>query len=247
MYVVGLCGGIASGKSSVANRLREKHEMQTVDCDLLGHQAYLPNTEGHAKVVAAFGKDVLAKVCKKKFLFFCFQKKSSNKDGSVDRRVLGSKVFGDAAKLRLLSDIVWREIGVLLSQKLSDLRNAHISKHKSDLERKSSDSDSIQSIVVVEAAVLIEAGWQNLCDEVWSVSTSEQVAIARLAQRNGLDADSARKRIQSQMANEQRNKHANVVIENNGSVQELNDKVDKEVALLKQRVANKAKLKKSKL
>ena len=91
MIVVGLTGGIASGKSTVARALalRGAH---VIDADKLGHRAYEPGTRAHREVIATFGAEVRAA------------------DGTIDRAALGAKVFGKPAELKRLTDIVWPEI-----------------------------------------------------------------------------------------------------------------------------------------
>ena len=91
MTVIGLTGGIASGKSTAASFLRERGA-HVIDADRLGHRAYEPDTEAFRAVVDAFGEDIVAA------------------DGQVDRRALGGKVFGKPQVLKQLTDIVWPEI-----------------------------------------------------------------------------------------------------------------------------------------
>lgn len=90
-YVIGITGGIASGKSSVVKRLAKMGAF-TVDCDLLGHEAYIPGQPAYNRVVKEFGTKIL------------------KEDGTINRLKLGPIVFGDKQKLELLNSIVWPEI-----------------------------------------------------------------------------------------------------------------------------------------
>jgi dephospho-CoA kinase len=81
-------------------------------------------------------------------------------------------------------------------------------------------------IAVLEAAVLIEAGWDDLVDEVWVVSVPPEEAADRLMQRNGLTNTEAQARLATQLSNAERAARADVVIENNGGVGELSTRVD---------------------
>ena len=186
MYVIGLTGGIASGKSTVGDFFRN-HDVAVIDADLLGHRTYEPDTETYRNVVATFGDDVVAD------------------DRSINRAVLGSKVFGNPSELKRLTDIVWPGIRRLASEELSGLEVAG------------------SRIAVLEAAVLLEAQWQDMANQVWVTVVSEELAIDRLKERNGLDEDAARARIASQLTNSERIEAADVVIENNGSLDELNN------------------------
>ena len=81
-------------------------------------------------------------------------------------------------------------------------------------------------IVVIEAAVLIEADWLPIVDEVWVVSASPATARKRLFERNGLNEEQAEARLRAQLANDARRSYAAVVIENNGTLEELTAAVD---------------------
>ncbi len=188
MHTIGLTGGIASGKSTVAEFFREQG-VPVIDADILGHRTYEPGSATFAAVVAAFGADVVAE------------------DGAIDRRALGGKVFGKPQELRRLTDIVWPGIRALASGELSDLEVAGT------------------RIAVLEAAVLLEAGWEDIVDEIWVTAVDAGVAVARLAERNGLDEVAARARIESQLSNEERAAVAHVVIENDGTRAQLADHV----------------------
>lgn len=81
-------------------------------------------------------------------------------------------------------------------------------------------------MAVVEAAVLLEAGWDDLVDEVWVVTVAPQAAIERLAARSGMTEEQARQRMAAQMADEERAARATCLIENNGNITELARRVD---------------------
>ena len=153
--------------------------------DILGHRTYEPGSDTFKAVVATFGDDLVAA------------------DGSIDRRVLGGKVFGKPDELKKLTDIVWPGIRKLAGQDLSELETAG------------------NQLTVLEAAVLFEAGWEDLVDEIWVVVVEPDLAVARLASRNGLDPEAARARIDSQLSNAERVARANIVIENNATLEAL--------------------------
>ncbi|MFN0145923.1 MAG: dephospho-CoA kinase [Dehalococcoidia bacterium] len=188
MHVIGLTGGIASGKTTVTRFFREK-EVPVIDADLLGHRTYEPGSDTFRAVVKAFGDDLVAT------------------DGSIDRKVLGGKVFGKPEELKRLTDIVWPGIRKLASEELSALETAG------------------NSVACLEAAVLFEAGWEDLVDEVWVVVVEPDAAVKRLAERNGLDEAAARARIDSQLSNSERVSRAHVVIENNASLESLEGRI----------------------
>ncbi len=184
MHVIGLTGGIASGKSTVTRFFKDR-DVPVIDADILGHRTYDPGTDTFAAVVRVFGDDLVAP------------------DGSIDRRVLGSKVFGKPDELKRLTDIVWPGIRKLASESLSEFEAAG------------------NALVVLEAAVMFEAGWEDLVDEIWVVVVEPDQAVQRLATRNGLDEPAARARIESQLSNEERVSRSDVVITNNGTLEQL--------------------------
>ena len=189
MFVIGLTGGIGSGKSAVTALLGELGAA-VVDADKVGHQAYQPHTETWQAVVDAFGTDIL------------------QPNEEVDRRKLGAIVFSDPKELARLNSIMHPRMYTMLEVQLNEMRESGV------------------EVAVVEAAILIEAKWTPLVDEVWVTVASEDTVVLRVQQRNNLAEEEIRRRIRSQLSNEERAEHANVVIENNAGMQELQDKVN---------------------
>jgi phosphopantetheine adenylyltransferase/dephospho-CoA kinase len=202
MVVIGLTGGIASGKSTVSDILRELGSV-VIDADRVGHRSYEPGTPGFQKVVNAFGHDIVSG------------------DGTIDRRVLGGKVFGAPGEMERLNAIVWPEIRNLIQDEIAQIRVR-----------------DPESVIVLEAAVLIEAGWQDLCDEVWVVGTTIRTAVERLKQRNALTEDAAMARINSQMSARERSEHADVKIDNSGTEEQLRARVERAWKQLEKRLAD---------
>ena len=189
---IGLTGGIASGKSTVARYLAQLGA-HIIDADVLGHRAYDPGTRGFAKVVATFGDDVVGA------------------DGRIDRRVLGGKVFGAPERLKQLTDIAWPEIRALAESEMAQVAGRDPAR-----------------IIVLEAAVLLEAGWESAVDEVWAVVVAPEVAVARACARDGLAPQDVQRRIDAQMTNDQRRARADVIIDNSGDTETLLARVDRE-------------------
>ena len=180
MIVVGLTGGIAAGKSTVARELARRGA-RVIDADKLGHRAYEPGTQAHREVIAAFGPEVRAA------------------DGAIDRPALGAKVFGKPAELKRLTDIVWPEIRRLAEKEIAAIRAAEPA-----------------AVVVLEAAVLLEAGWEPLVDEIWVAVVERAIAVQRAVARGGLTAAQVEARIDAQLGNGERQRRARVVLDNSG-------------------------------
>ena len=188
MKIIGLTGGIGSGKSMVAGFLVELGAV-IIDADKVGHEAFKPGTEAWRDVVAAFGQGVV------------------KPDGEIDRSKLGSMVFGDEESLVRLNQIMQPRIYDMVVARLEQYRQQGI------------------AVVVVDAPLLIEAGWVPLVDEVWVIVTSEDTVLSRVRERSGLSEPESLARIRSQMSNEERIKYADAVINNEGSLDELRDRV----------------------
>lgn len=131
-------------------------------------------------------------------------------EAGIDRRVLGSMIFSDADALKEYNAIVHPELCAEIEELMGEEKGS----------------------VVVEAAVLIEAGWQNIVDEVWLVTANTETRIVRLMSRNGYTREEALMRISSQMSDEEKAAYADVVIDNSGSEAELEERIRK---ILKER------------
>ena len=188
MLVIGLTGSIGTGKSEVA-RLLESLGAELINADLVGHEAYAPNTEGWRQVVEAFGRDIL------------------QPSGEVDRRKLGAIVFSDPEQMAKLNAIMHPRIAEMVGERIEKLR------------------DQGKEVGVVEAALLFEAKWDYLVDEVWSTDAPVETVIQRLRDRNGLEEEEVRKRIDSQMDREERLARSDLVVDNSGDVAALEQTV----------------------
>jgi dephospho-CoA kinase len=125
-------------------------------------------------------------------------------DGSIDRSKLGPIVFKEPAKLTALTNAVWPAT----KQRIRDL----IAEARAKGERKP---------IVVEAAILIEANWQSVFDEIWLITAAKDFVIARVERERGLKPEQTEARIKAQLSDDERRQHATLVIENNGTIAQL--------------------------
>ena len=121
-------------------------------------------------------------------------------DGEIDRRKLGTIVFSDPGQLERLNQIMHPRMAQMVADKVEVLRGQGV------------------EVVVVEAALLFEAGWDSLVEEVWTTDSPEQAVIERLKVRNGMSEEEARKRMSSQMGRTERLDRSDYVIENSGDM-----------------------------
>jgi dephospho-CoA kinase len=188
--VIGLTGGMGSGKSTVSQLLAEFGAV-IVDADKVGHEAYQPNTKTWRDLVAAFGRQIVAQ------------------DGSIDRKKLGAIVFGSPEQLEHLNHIVHPRMFEMMKERIEQYRQQSV------------------KVVVLDAAILFEANWTPLVDEIWVVIASESLVITRAKARTGLPEEQIRSRLNSQMPVEEKVKKANVVIQNDGTFEDLQVQVRK--------------------
>ncbi|GFO61651.1 dephospho-CoA kinase [Geomonas silvestris] len=190
MRIIGLTGGIASGKSSVANML-ERLGAPVVDADLLARAVVEPGQTALKEIAAQFGAQVL------------------NPDGTLNRAALGAIVFADPAARRTLEAITHPAIRTLAEERI-----AHYQKTGAP-------------VLFYVAPLLIEAGSAARVDEIWVVYLDRENQLKRLMARDGLGAEEARQRIDSQMPMEEKRLLGQVVIDNCGSREELATQVER--------------------
>jgi dephospho-CoA kinase len=188
MKIIGLTGGIGSGKSTVSRFLAELGAT-IIDADTIGHEVFKPGTEAWQEVVAAFGQQITAT------------------NGTIDRKKLGTRVFSDPEARTELNQIMHPRIVEVVKARLEKYRKQGV------------------SVVVLEAPLLVEAGWTSFVDEVWVTTASEDTILKRLRERTGLSEAESRACIRSQLPPEEKRKQADVVIDTDCNLNELRTKV----------------------
>jgi dephospho-CoA kinase len=188
MKVIGLTGGIGSGKSTVSQFLAELGAT-ILDADEVGHEALKPGTEVWERVVNEFGKGIV------------------DASGGIDRARLGELVFNNHDARERLNNIMHPAIYSMVNARLEEYRRQGV------------------NIAVLEVPLLLEVGWTSLVDEIWVTVAPEAVVLKRLLERTGLTEHEAKARINAQLSNEERIKHADVVIDTDCSLDELKAKV----------------------
>jgi dephospho-CoA kinase len=190
MKVIGLTGGIGSGKSTVSRFLAELGAV-VIDADKVGHEALKPGTELWREVVAAFGRQTLTP------------------DGDIDREKLGEIAFSNPDSLVRLNRIMHPRLYEVVKAQIEECRRQGT------------------GMVVLEAPLLIEAGWTSLVDKIWVTVASEATVLRRLQERTGLSEPESLARIRSQLASTERVRYADVTIDTDGELDELRARVEK--------------------
>jgi len=186
MKVIGLTGGIAAGKSTVASYLRQQG-LPVFDADAVVRQATEQGSPCLPALKAAFGA------------------KAFTQHGVLDRRAVAALVFADPAA----------------RQKLEKIIHAYVTQQKElFLSQKKHEK-----AVVLDVPLLIECGWYKHVDQVWLVAISEQQQVARAMARSGLSAAEVGARIAAQMPLAVKKQYADVILDNSGSVADLEKQV----------------------
>ena len=189
MLLIGLTGGIGSGKSTVA-RLLERRGAVVIDADQLAREAVAKGTPGFDRVVAAFGTNVLTP------------------DGDLDRGALAARIFSDPAEKAALEAIVHPEVARRFGERVDPLRTS-------------------DRLVVYVTPLLVELGLAPAFDVVVVVTASPHLRISRVASDRGLSPDDVRDRMAAQATDEQRMEVADVLVDNDGSLADLEPQVDR--------------------
>ncbi|HET7870720.1 MAG TPA: dephospho-CoA kinase [Actinomycetota bacterium] len=189
MLLVGLTGGIGTGKSTVA-RMLEKRGAVVFDADILARKAVAQGTPGFDEVVERFGPNVLAP------------------GGGLDREALASIVFSDPAARRDLEGIVHPEVRRMFAEGCEEYR----------------DSDRV---VVFSAPLLVETGMHTAFDLLIVVSAPVATQIERLMRDRGMPERDVEARIAAQLPLEAKAEVADVLVDNEGTFEDLEGQVDR--------------------
>jgi dephospho-CoA kinase len=202
MLRAGLTGGIGSGKSEVSRRLAALGAV-VIDADVAARAVVAPGTPGLARVVEAFGADIVGP------------------DGALDRDRLGAIVFRDPASRTTLNAIVHPLVGQWMRA----------------AERAAVDAAGGDLIIVHDVPLLAENRRAGDFDLVIVVDVPPELQLERLVGQRGMSPDQARARMAAQASRPQRLAVADLVIDNSGSLADLDHRVAEVWADLQRRVA----------
>ena len=175
----------------MAGMLRELGA-RVIDADKVAHQLYRPGTPAFGELVRAFGSEIVGR------------------NGEIDRKKLGRKVFGNPQALKRLNAILHPRIADRVKETLEAWRREGV------------------KVAVVEAALLLEAGWGPIVDKVWVTVASEEKAKERLLAARDLSEAEIEARMACQMPSDERARMADVVIDTNGTLEQLREQTERQ-------------------
>ena len=186
--VIGLTGGIASGKSTISSILKAVG-WPVIDADLIARQIVMPDSKGLEQIVNRFGPQML------------------NSDGTLDRKKLGKTVFDDPKKLSDLDKIEHPLIQEAIDSQLDEFKKQHL------------------PVVVLDVPLLFETGMDEECDLTVLAVVDQATQLKRLMKRDQISKMDAVKRISSQMSLKEKMQRADVIIDNNGTLEQTRSQV----------------------
>lgn len=195
--VIGLIGGIGSGKSQVAAELK-RHGAAIINADHLGHQA-LDQSDVKTQLIDLFGAAIYSA------------------EGSIDRKKVAAIVFSDEDKRRQLESVVFPLIESGIEEQI---------------ERANHDPNV--RWIVLDAAILLESGWDRRCDVIVYVHAPRSIRLERLISNRGWKEKEVRQRSDAQLSLTDKITRAHFVVDNSGSIPELSERVGRMVERLEE-------------
>ena len=185
--IIGLTGGIASGKSTVVEMIKEAG-YKVIDADQLVHDMQAKGGRLYSALLDWLGEEILLP------------------NGELNRPKLGQLIFSNEEMRHRSAEIQ----GTIIREELATQRDC--------LAKK-------EDVFFMDIPLLIENGYQDWFDQIWLVAVSPEVQRQRLMKRNHLSSKEASMRIASQMSLEEKKPYASLILNNNGSLDDLKEKV----------------------
>ena len=189
MKIVGLTGGISSGKSTVSSYLKQL-KIPVIDADEVARKVVEPNSQGAIEIKKAFGSDVF------------------EEDGSLNRQKLGALIFSNAENRQKLDDLLQPLIKIMILDEIEEYRQKG------------------ETMIVLDLPLLFEKHYEKLCEEIIVVYVPRELQLERLMRRNQYTKQEALSRIDSQLSIEEKRKRATVLLDNQGTIQQLYQQVE---------------------
>ena len=184
MYVIGITGGVGSGKSLVAEIASKKYNAGLLIADELGHIVTEPGKPAFKKIIEMYGSGILGQ------------------DGSIDRKKLADIIFSDDKARSAINSIIHPEVMLYIEDYINS--------------RKGQDG-----YIILETAIMYETGCDRFCDETWYVYVPEDARIKRLSKNRGYTEEKSRSIIEKQKPDSFFTERAGRVIDNTGSIKDL--------------------------
>ena len=191
MLVLGITGGVGSGKSKVLYQLKEKYNAYIVEADKLAHQLMMPGEVIYNRIIEEFGNQIISKTL----------------PYPIDRQKLGNIVFNDKEKLELLNSITHPLVKANILQQIDTEKSLNT------------------KLFVIEAALLIEDGYKDICDYIWYVFVDKEERIKRLMDSRGYSREKCISIFNSQQEDYYYITNSDAVIDNSNSFEGTSNQI----------------------
>ena len=189
MKVIGLTGGISSGKSTVSSYLKQLN-IPVIDADEVARKVVEPNSQGAIEISKVFGNDVF------------------EENGNLNRQKLGELVFSNAENRQKLDELLQPLIKIMILEGIEEYRQ------------------NGENMIVLDLPLLFEKHYEEFCEEIIVVYIPKELQLERLMKRNQYTKQEALSRIDSQLSIEEKRKRATVLLDNQGTIQQLYHQVE---------------------
>ena len=213
MRLIGLTGGISTGKTTVSNYLSKNYQFLVWDADVYAREAVQPGSSILESIVEHYGKKIVLP------------------NGNLDRSQLGEIVFNDQKELLWLEQQIHPYVRDCFEKNIQHfiVKNSE-SEQKNSIQVKSHQTTSQDSIAVLVIPLLFEAKMTDLVTEIWVIYAPAQQQIERLIKRDCLTQQQAYTRINNQMSLEEKCQKGDIVVDNSSTLEALLKQVDSVIA-----------------
>lgn len=187
MIIIGITGGVGAGKSEILSHLEQQYGAYVIQADQVGHLVMEPGGDAYEEIVQAFGSKAFSSV------------NILRPDGTIDRKILGGIVFAEKAKLETLNTIVHPAVKRWISRKIEEKRQQGC------------------PLLIIEAALLIEDHYDEICQELWYIHTDARVRRERLKASRGYSDEKIDSILRNQLSEDAFRGACQEVIDNSGS------------------------------
>lgn len=195
MKIIGITGGVGSGKSAVLEYFQKMKKTTVCQADLVAHELQQPGEMCYKKIVSHFGEGIL----------------NSDSRRTINRKALGTVVFQDTRELKVLNSVIHPAVKERIRYEI----------HKAQ--------EAGQRLFVLEAALLIEDHYDEICDELWYIYTDEKVRRERLQESRHYSDGKIDSIIANQSSEQRFRENCCVVIDNSGSLEDTYSQIDLEL------------------
>lgn len=208
MHIIGLTGGIGSGKSTASEHLH-KLGFKTIDFDLMTRKLQEPGEPALAEIVETFGPEALLP------------------DGTMNRKFVGQQVFGNPEEKSKLDRIIQKYLDVIITSQTDAFRDQSMG-----ITKESNPDDYLQrTMIFYDHPLLFEVPYNiEPAEEAWVLDLDDEVRISRIMARDGLSREDILKRMASQSSRAEKLSRADYVIDNSGTKEDLCRNIEKAIA-----------------